>query len=135
MFPGLYAGRNYIRQNERLHMWFSVWQRSVHTDHELSMEGFNVKEVKFNYKDFSNILGVLQYIIKPPAIIYHPLWFIVKSEQTARLHLISSGGVLKVLLKPSRKASERNNGADINLQNIFINSHKFVWDKKLCRYS
>jgi hypothetical protein len=69
----LHTGRNYIKQNERQHIWFNAWKKALQADYELCADGFYVRKLKFNLKDLGNIFGVLQYITKPPNIIYNPL--------------------------------------------------------------
>lgn len=103
--PSYFTGHGYVKQAD----WVSAWRRAARLDYDPIVDVRVIKNMT-DSKDESSIKPgikeVLKYSVKPGDMTQDPHWFLQMAEQTHRLRLIATGGILKDVLREDEPLSD-----------------------------
>lgn len=96
MVQSNYFGKNYVKQSE----WRDAWKKSARLDYDPQV---NIKVVKSLDGDKDSlhkaVAETLKYSVKPSDMIEDKEWFLELTRQLVKKRFVSTGGVLKDVLK------------------------------------
>jgi len=128
--PSYFKGRGYIKQSA----WLQNW-RDAMRDQSIFKVHIQVVKPKSGGALFAAVVETLKYSFKPGDIMRDPAFLFGMTEQLHKLRFLSTGGVLKGLLKDKMSNAEMINGdeseGDIDQKKSIT---YFFWNKKIRRY-
>jgi plasmid rolling circle replication initiator protein Rep len=106
LVPSSYFGRNYIPKKD----WIDLWTEALRADYSPSVW---IQAVKKKMGENLRFLAVevLKYAVKPSDLVgagtmEDAIWLDKLTEQTRNLRFVSTGGILKNLLKEDREKND-----------------------------
>jgi plasmid rolling circle replication initiator protein Rep len=123
-----YFGKNYVTQAR----WRELWQSVMRLDYP------PVVDIRIVKGDMNKaVCETLKYSVKPVDMVDDPAWLLQYTKQTHKLRFISSGGILKKILKTEKPETNEDllltdNPADteLDMEEILI----FDWNKPTRKY-
>lgn len=99
-----YFTSGYVKKEE----WAAAWQKAMHIDYEpiVDVRAVHTRKNEDGTPVPSGIKEVLKYSVKASDMTQDPQWFLTMAEQTHRLRLIATGGLLKDVLREDEPLSD-----------------------------
>jgi plasmid rolling circle replication initiator protein Rep len=123
-----FCGKYYVTKNR----WGELWQSVMRLDYP------PVVDIRIVKGDMNKaVCETLKYSVKPVDMVDDPAWLLQYTKQTHKLRFISSGGILKKILKTEKPETNEDllltdNPADteLDMEEILI----FDWNKPTRKY-
>jgi plasmid rolling circle replication initiator protein Rep len=96
--PSYFSGKTYLSHDA----WRELWRESLGINYRPMV---NIKRIKGGLT--KSILETLKYSTKPTDMLTDPEWFYELTKQTHKMRFVSTGGVLKNILKDDESETDQ----------------------------
>jgi plasmid rolling circle replication initiator protein Rep len=103
--PSMFA-KNYVSQAR----WSELWKSTLRIDYTPIVDVRTVRPQPGHEESAlaSAVKETFKYSVKSSDMTAHPEWFIELTNQIQHLRFISAGGILKKLMKPDKKETDKD---------------------------